>query len=301
MSFDVAGTVKTGFDRVGTRNAAIIASVYFVLNVLNRAISDTLISKSVSQLPGAASEGATLALPLPGYVAGFLLIPIIAASAALGVAAFRLFSTDEKNIIPKEIYSENIGKPVINVIVGGIAFITLMMAVFLIPVIPGLLTAMAGFRIPGIIVGLIGLLVSLIVFTALLVKLYFWTAAVAIDNDNFIKGFKTSWNLTKENGISVGLLLLVIISISLFMGAVFSIPRLLGFTVAGAITSSLGSAIASTLGAAIIATAYGQLKEVRDRKNVEEGIEDSEDQDKDENKAQESEDSESEIDEEENE
>lgn len=298
MSLDVVDAVKSGFNRIGTRNAAIIASVYFIINVLNTAVSDTLMSKFSSQLPNTANAGLSLALPVPGWVAGLLLIPVMAASAVIGIAALRLFYTDEKNIIPKEHYAENIGKPVLNLIVGGFVFGLLVLGAILVPLIPGGVLSFLGFQIPGAIVGLLGLLFSVAGFIAVMVKLYFWTAAVAVDNQNFIRGFKTSWKLTENNLVSVAILLLSVLVLSAVLGALFSLPRLAGLSVVGTISASVGSAIASTLTAAILAVAYRQLKGVNeDEEEPEESEDEESENDEEEHEESEEEDSEDESDE----
>ena len=285
MSLDVVDAVKSGFDRLGTRNAVIIASMYFILNILNTSISDTLVSKFVSSMPGST---------------GFLIIPLIAASALLGVAALRLFATNERDVIPRAHYRENIGKPVLNVLVGGVAFGVILAAAFLVPLIPAFLASFIGSTIAGIAAGLIGVIFSFGLMVYLLIKLYFWTAAVAIDNQNFVEGFKTSWKLTEDDKLNTGLLLLSIVTISLILGVIFSIPSLIGLTVVGAITTSIGSAIAGTLTAAILASAYLQLKssendieeeEDSESENNEETEEDTESEDDSEESKEESEES----------
>ena len=272
MSLKAVEAIKEGLDRLGTRNAVIIASAYFTLTILNASITDTVLARYSTFLQLPETSTTPLALPIPGFIAGFLIIPLIAASAAVGITALRVFASDERDLIPRKLYRENIGKAVLNVIVGGVAFGIVIALLAAIPLIPGILVGMTGMSLVGGALTLVGLLFSIILVIAAVVKMYFWTAAVSIDDESFIQGYKTSWDLTEGNIISVGILLLAIFVLSILVSMVFNIPSLIGLNIIGSIISSIGAAITSTLTSAVIASAYNQLKQGEDDQEDEDYI-----------------------------
>ena len=260
MSLDSVEAIKDGLRCLTTRNATILISLYFTIGLLRESMTQTLISKLPTVFSSANINNVVLVLPVPAYIAGLLLVPLIAASAALGVTALRIFASGETEKIKEKFYREHIGKASLNLIGGGIANGLLIILAFLIPVLPGAAIAATVNTVIGGILAVIGLLVGFLLFLVVMVKLYLWTAIIAVENVNFIEAFKSSWNMTKGESLRIGLVLLFLVIFSIIVNGVFSIPQLMGYSVGGRIIAVFGTAVTSTATVAIVANVYNQLK-----------------------------------------
>ena len=99
----------------------------------------------------------------------------------------------------------------------------------------------------------------------LLVNLYFWNVFVIVENQNFIEGFKRSWNLTQGNRLELFGLGVILVFAALIFGGVFTLlggllEIALGTTTAK-IFEQLPNAFISAFSVATLAQAYNQLRE----------------------------------------
>src|SRR5699024_4475307 len=123
--------------------------------------------------------------------------------------------------LPRELFTRRIGWAVLNTIVGGIVF--------------------------GIAVG-IGFILLVIPGIFLLVTLTFWAVFVAVEDQNFVEGFRSSWKLTKGHRFRLLGLGIAVVAIAVIIGAVAGIVSAIIALIApivGSLVQGIGIAIAS--------------------------------------------------------
>lgn len=167
MGLDIENIFTTSFKESLTQKGLIAASLYSILQIANFIFTQSLNPSSFSQY--AFIENTALA-------GGLELVTIILLTV-LNIGLLRAFVKKEN--LSRKLFTENILSASLNTILGGILF--------------------------GLAVG-IGFLLLFVPGIFLLVSLLFWTIYVAVENQNFIEGMKSSWNLTKGNRIDLFLL-----------------------------------------------------------------------------------------------
>ncbi|WP_248905066.1 hypothetical protein [Halocatena marina] len=229
MSVNITGVISEGLRRTVSRNGLMLIGILIVFALFN-----SLISIGARQTP--------ILVALVSLVFG--LVNII-----VSIGAIRLFVSDETEELPREYFSDDIGWPLLNYIVGAI--------VFLIAVFIGTLL----FVIPGIF---------------LLVALTFWSVYVAAENESFITGFQKSWELTSGHRFNLfGLGIIVVILWGIIGGILGAIAGLVGGLLGavigldpaqfgGALGSAASGPVGSIFALAALATAYNQLREQED-------------------------------------
>ena len=154
----------------------------------------------------------------------------------MSIAAIRVFVTDETERLPQEHFTRNMVWAVINLFVGMIVY--------------------------GIIVAL-GLVALIIPGIFLLVTLAFWTVYVAVEDQNFITAFRSSWGLTRCYRLNLFVLGVAVVLLTALVNLVFGLGDLASGNFAGDIVALVfaqaASAIATVYSAAVLATAYTEL------------------------------------------
>lgn len=244
MALDVGTALREGFRRATARNGLLIMVAVLVIGVGSSVLSQTVFvaladaiaeaTRQQGRTPPADPFGPTpLALPLPAWIAGLLLIGTWLAGQVVTVVAIRTFVSDVTDTIPAQFVHRRIVWVVANAVVGGIVVGVLVLVGFLLLVIPGVFLA---------------------------VSFYFLTQVIAVEDESFVEAMQDSWALTTGNRMSVFLLASLLVGLSL----VVALPSLLLGDIAPTIATMYGllaSAPVSVFGMAATSRAYVQLVE----------------------------------------
>jgi hypothetical protein len=259
MHLDIVEALQKGFNRTFEKNGLMIAGLLFITSMMSTVLSATLSAQSPGQTQTAAAPS-VLALPISPMIAGILLVPVSLASMIVGLVAIRTFVSDETETIPEEFYKENLLSALLNMIVGGIVFALALVAILFVPVIPGAALLLSGMSTIGAVATVIGALIGFPILVYLALSLYFWTFYVAVEDQNFIEGFKSSWELTEGHKLGLLVLAVAIFVVSLIVNLIGSAPAFVGLSLISTILGVILGAFTSAFGTATLAQAYNQLK-----------------------------------------
>lgn len=223
MAFEIIDAMSDGFERTLQRNGLVLVAVLAVLTVLSTLLAPTAME------PAATAEPVVGVL---GFVTGLLSFVFAIASVVTMIVALRTFASGETEHIPREFVRRNIGLTTLNAIVGGIVFAALV-------ALGGVL-----FVIPGLFV---------------LVSLYYWSVFVAVEDQNFVRGFRSSWSLTRGSRFRLFGLGVAVIGLLFVVTAAVSIPAAL-FGVVGALVAQAVGAGLTMYALATTVSAYDQLR-----------------------------------------
>lgn len=197
MALSIESSIENGFNNTKEKNGLIFIGIFFVLDLIinllfNNLFNPDIPSNFTSTSPETGmrifnkfiSELFSLEIIMVGLI-GFLVYEIVI------IAALRSFAQDNVHEVQKQFFTRNIGATLLNVIVGGILF-----------------TAVVGF----------GLILLIIPGIFLAISLGFWIIYVAVEDKNFIESLKESWNLTKDNRLSIFGLLVILLVIFILAG-----------------------------------------------------------------------------------
>ncbi|MFB9809485.1 hypothetical protein ACFFQF_32425 [Haladaptatus pallidirubidus] len=142
--------------------------------------------------------------------------------------------------------------------------------------------AAINFVIGGIIFGIIvalGFVALIVPGIFLLVTLAFWTVYVAVEDQNFIKAFRSSWGLTRGYRLNLFVLGVTVTLLILLVNLVFGLGNLASGSLVGDIVAlvfaQVASAITTVFSTAVLATAYTELKVREDEERDETVSEDT--------------------------
>lgn len=231
MVVKITQILREAANRSSKRNGLILMGVLFVLSLCSG-----LLGAGIAQFAGnqpflSVDTSATAVVVLPPLVAGLLSLIVGLVSLVVSIGAIRVFVSDETERLPREYFTRNMGWAVVNFIVGAIVF--------------------------GIVVGL-GFIALVVPGIFLLVSLWFWSAFVAVEDQNFIEAFRSSWGLTRGHRLKLLLLGIVVVLISVVVGAVFGLGAV-GGALIGFILTQAGSAIVTVFSMAALAVTYTEL------------------------------------------
>lgn len=237
MSVDIGQAVQEGGKRTVARNGLYLVAIVWVLGVLNGLFSASIARNAMQGVPGQVPMGAQPMGPSLGLspaVAGILSFLVSLAGLVVAAAAIRTFVTEDTETIPGERFTRNIGWMLVNLIIGWIVF--------------------------GIVVG-IGLVLLVIPGIFLLVSLFFWGFYVVLEDQNFVDGFRNSWDLTRGNRLVLFVLGVLVAIIGLVVSWVFGIVQLAGVGgFLGLAVAQIGSAFATVFTIATAARTFEQLR-----------------------------------------
>ena len=231
MSVHITAVLKEGARRTSKRNGLMLIGLVFVLSALSGLLGAGLARYAANQQFVPVEAGASALFALPPVVAGLLSFVLAIASLVVSIAAIRVFVSDETEHLSREHFTRNMGWAALNVFVGAIVF--------------------------GLIVGL-GLVALVIPGIFLLVTLAFWTVHVAVEDQNFVQGFRSSWALTRGHRFSLLLLGVAVVLAALAVDIVFGLGAIAGSTI-GLVVAQAGSAIVTVYSTAVLAAAYTEL------------------------------------------
>jgi hypothetical protein len=231
MAVNVTIILKKAANRSVKRNGLMLMGILFVLSLLSGLLGASIAQYTANQqfVPLEVQTNAVFALP--PLIAGVLSLLIGLASLVVGIAAIRVFVTDETEQVPREYFTRNMGWAVLNFIVGAIVFGIAVALGFVALIIPGIF---------------------------LLVTLAFWTIFVAVEDQNFIEGFRQSWGLTRGHRLKLLLLGIVVLLISVVINAIFGVG-FVGGALVGLVLAQVGSAIVTVFSTAALAATYTEL------------------------------------------
>lgn len=263
MVLDIVEALKTGVDRTLKRNAAILAGVFFVVNLVNTVLSNSLIIQVMQGYGFTTEAGYSLALSISPVITAPLLLLGFIASILISVAALRTFVSSETQVVPREYFQRKIGWVTANLVVGGLFFSLLTLGPVLLAVGLGWILMLMGSSALGILVAVLGGLVGLVTTIYLTVSLVFWNVFVAVEDQSFVQGLRNSWNTTRGNRFYLFGLGLVVVLISIGVSLVtLPVELILGATGmqgVSTVVSLIPTSITSVFSLATLAAAYRQL------------------------------------------
>ncbi|WP_231186463.1 hypothetical protein [Haladaptatus sp. DYF46] len=172
----------------------------------------------------------------PSLAAGLVSVVLSIALLVVSIAAIRVFVSDETERLPREFFTRNMVWAAVNVFIGMIVF--------------------------GIIVAL-GLVALIVPGIFLLVTLAFWTVYVAVEDQNFVKAFRSSWGLTRGYRFNLLVLGVAVILLTILVTIAFGFGDLASGSFVGDVVALVfaqaASAITTVFSTAVLARAYTEL------------------------------------------
>ncbi|MFC4989064.1 hypothetical protein [Saliphagus infecundisoli] len=223
MAFAILNTMSEGFERTVQRNGLVLVAVLAVLTVMN-----TLLASTAMEPAGTADP----TVGVLGFVMGLLSFVVAIASVVTMIVALRVFASGETEHIPRAFVRRTIGLATLNVIVGGVVFAVIVTLGGVLLVIPGLF---------------------------LLVSLYYWSVFVAVEDQNFVRAFRSSWSLTRGSRLRLFGLGVAVVGLLVVVTALVSIPAA-PFGIVGAIVTQTVGAALTMYALATTVSAYDQLR-----------------------------------------
>ncbi|AUV83064.1 hypothetical protein C2R22_16600 [Salinigranum rubrum] len=233
MSLQLGTALKRGAGHVLSRAGLVVLVAYAAVMLVYQLSFNTLIQPLFAGLvpPGADPATATtglVTLPIPGAVAGALVVVTLLAAAVVTVVAVRTFVAGVHDRVPRRFLTDRMGFAVANVAVGGVVFGLAVLLGTLLLVVPGIL-AYIGFL--------------------------FMVQYIAVENVNFLTAMRRSWRLTRGNRIRVFLLVLVLLAV-VFV-ATFAVNFTLGFALGAVLGTGVSGLVSLAVGMVnVVSTIY---------------------------------------------
>ncbi len=224
MVFSIIDAMTDGFSRATERNGLIFVAVFAVLAVLNALVVPAGFGSTIGTEPASG---------VAGLVAGLLSFVIGLVTIAAVVVALRTFVSDETEAIPSEFRRRRIGVATLNAFVGTIAFVLLIAVGSVFLLVPGLF---------------------------LLVALYYWSVFVAVEDQNFVRAFRSSWALTRGSRLRLFALGFLVVALGILVNATAVVPAVFLGDAAGLVLTQLVAAAVTVYTLATTAQAYDQLR-----------------------------------------
>ena len=222
MAFAIIDAMTDGFERTVQRNGLLLVAVFAVLAIVNTLLAPTVGPAGTTEPIGG----------LVGLITGLLSLVVALVSVIAVIVALRTFASNETEQVPPEFVRRNIGLTTLNVIVGAIAFTALVAIGSVFFVIPGLFV---------------------------LVSLYYWSVFVAVEDQNFVQAFRSSWDLTRGSRFRLFGLGVAVFGVLVVVTAGAAIPAVF-FGTAGALITQVVGAVLTVYALATTVSAYEQLR-----------------------------------------
>ncbi|WP_436344911.1 hypothetical protein [Natronorubrum sp. FCH18a] len=224
MVFSIIDAMTDGFDRTRERNGLIFVAVFAVLAVVNALVAPTNLGPAAETAP---------TIGLVDVATGLLSFAITIATLVAAIVALRTFASNEREIIPREFQRRNIGLATLNLFVGAIVFALAVAIGSVFLLVPGLF---------------------------ILVSLYYWSVFVAVEDQNFVRAFRSSWALTRGSRLRLFGLGVAVVFLGLIVNGVVGVPAVLAGGVIGTALLQIASAVVTVYALATTARAYDQLR-----------------------------------------
>jgi len=239
MSLQIGPVLRSAGAQLLSRTGAILLAAYIALTAALLPISNTMIVRLYERVGLTEAAGAiplVLEVPLSVAVGGYLLALLV--GSYLSVVAVRTFVTGDGGQFPSGAFTRNVPLAVANVVVGGLVY--------------GLVVAVGSvlFLVPG-----------LLAYIAFLFMLPY----VAVEDRNFLDALQSSYRLSRGSWLMLGVLLLVVVGVSVVVGAVGGLlSGLLLPPALGQLALVLIQSPATLFSLAVIAAAFEQLRGASD-------------------------------------
>ncbi|MFD1563604.1 hypothetical protein ACFR99_08590 [Haloarchaeobius amylolyticus] len=224
MTFRITDAMSDGFSRTTERNGLTFIAVFAALALLNALVTSAGFDPAAGTAPASGAVG---------LVTGLLSLVIGVVTVAAAIVALRTFASAETDTIPREFRHRRIGIATLNVFVGTIVYALLVAvgSVFLL--------------VPGLFV---------------LVSLYYWSVFVAVDDQNFVQGFRSSWTLTRGRRLRLFGLGVAVLFVGIAVNGAAGIPAVFLGGAVGLVLTQLVAAVVTVYTLATTARAYDQLR-----------------------------------------
>lgn len=231
MKLSVEDALTTGFERIRQRNGLLLVGVVYALALLESVVGPA--EPLTIAVPGAEDVVVAPAAPVGVPLVVDSLVSLLVAVGGLltTIAALRVFASGETERLSREAFTRNGVWAVANVFVGAIVFVVLVTLGFVALVLPGLY---------------------------LLAALFLWTVPVAVEDENFGEGLRTSWRLTSGHRFKTFLLGVAFVVATIVVNVVAAIVGAILGPV-GFLVTALGSAVVTVFGHGTVVAAYQQL------------------------------------------
>jgi hypothetical protein len=231
MALQLIKAVTDGTRRVLTRTGGILLVLLLVQQLLLVTSINTLLA---AEAPPAVDDVIGLTIPVPGTVAGAILIGALVFSGVYFVTLSRAFARplSQLSSFPTELYTRRVGRATLSTLVGGtIVFIAVMIGI-------------AFVFVPGLFLSACFL---------------FFIFTVGVEDRSVIGALKRSWGLSKGNRLRLIVIVLIFGVAGALVGVVSTFFQLAGAPALGDVASVLLNSVFFTVAYGIMAAAYLQL------------------------------------------
>jgi hypothetical protein len=231
MALQLIDAVTDGTRRVLTRTGGILLGLLLAQQLLLVTSINTLLA---AELPPAATDVIGLTIPIPGTVAGAILLGTFLFSGVYFVVLSRAFARPMSQLssFPKELYTRRIGRATFSTLVGGIVVFVAVMIGFAFLFLPGLFLAAC---------------------------FLFFIFAVGVEDRGVLGALKRSWGLSKGNRLRLVAIVLISAIVGTLVGLVPTVLQLAGAAALGDLVTILTNSVLFTFVYGITASAYLQL------------------------------------------
>lgn len=239
MSLHIRSSLTGGLSRVLTRTGLLLAVAYVLVGAVWQVLFYSAVGAWIQQSGAPEDISAFPMIELPLVVsAGGALISLLLLQY-LTILTIRTFVNGSSRTIPAEYYTRNIASVIVNTVIGSLVFGLIILIGSVLFVIPGL-----------------------IAYVAFIFMLFY----VAVDDQNFIAAFRSSWRTTRGHWLRLFLLLVIVfVVVSVIPGVLSVITR---FAVGATAGPGLGTLVSGTLTLpfsllvlGILAEAFTQLRD----------------------------------------
>jgi hypothetical protein len=243
VTLKIGSSLAGGISRVANRNGLLLMIAYLTIGAAWQIPFYSAVVTGLEQ-SGTPTENVALpAIDAPLAVSVSAAILMLLGLQWLTVVAIRTFVGGHTQAIPSEYYTRNIVPVLLNSLAGGLIYGVLMFVGSVLFVIPGVIAYVA---------------------------FIFMLVYVAVEDKNFIAGFRDSWRLTRGNWLRLfGLFLIIVAGIGIISGVVTATTSVVVGAIAGQAIGILLSGVVglpfSLLILATLAEAFTQLRESEKR------------------------------------
>lgn len=239
MSLHIRSSITGGIGRVLTRAGLLLAAVYVLVGAVWQVLFYSAVESFIQQ-PGSMENISTFpTVEIPFMMSAGGAIVSLLLLQYLTVVTIRTFVNGSRTI-PTEYYTRNIVPVFVNTVIGSLVFGLIVLIGSVLFVIPGLIAYVA------------------FIFTLLY---------VAVEDQNFIAAFRSSWRTTRGHWLRLFLLLVIVfVFVSVIPGILSAITRL---AVSAAAGPGAGTLVSGTLTLpfslfvlGILAEAFSQLRNI---------------------------------------
>jgi hypothetical protein len=236
MPINTTNVLKQGYSRSIKQNGLMLMGIIFVISVLNGLLGVGITRWMAGQQLASGAVQTNPTSLLPPVLGGLVSLVLSIALLIVSIGAIRVFVSDETDRLPREYFTRNMVWAAINFVIGGIIFGIIVALGFVALIIPGIF---------------------------LLVTLAFWTVYVAVEDQNFITAFRSSWGLTRGYRLNLFVLGVAVMLLIALVNLVFGLGNLASGSLVGDIVAlvfaQVASAVTTVFSTAVLATAYTEL------------------------------------------